>query len=48
MSQMQQEYNEYLLNVYDPVDFMPISGIGSRLYDENGKEVIDFAGGWHG
>ncbi|MFN8770568.1 MAG: acetylornithine/succinyldiaminopimelate transaminase [Neisseriaceae bacterium] len=42
---MQQEYNEYLLNVYDPVDFMPISGIGSRLYDENGKEVIDFAGG---
>lgn len=45
MSDIQQEYNQFLLNVYDPIDFMPLSGSGSRFYDEAGKEVIDFAGG---
>lgn len=34
-----------LLDIYGPVDFIPVSGLGSRLYSENGREVIDFAGG---
>lgn len=40
-----QEYKKYLLDLYAPVDFVPVSGVGSRLYGENGEEVIDFAGG---
>lgn len=34
-----------MLDIYGQVDFIPASGIGSRLYSENGEEVIDFAGG---
>lgn len=36
---------QHMLDIYGPVDFIPVSGIGSRLYGENGDEVIDFAGG---
>lgn len=34
-----------MLEIYDQVDFIPEYGIGSRLYDQEGREVIDFAGG---
>ncbi|HLX54081.1 MAG TPA: acetylornithine/succinyldiaminopimelate transaminase [Aquella sp.] len=45
MNKIHQEYNKYFLNTYGPFDFVPVSGAGSRLYDEDCKEVIDFAGG---
>ena len=35
----------YFLDIYSPVEFIPIRGHGSRLYDKNNFEVIDFAGG---
>lgn len=38
-------YNKYFMSLYNPIDFVPVSGKGSRLYDINGKELIDFAGG---
>jgi len=39
------EFNDYFLDIYGQVDFVPVSGIGSRLYGANCEEVIDFAGG---
>ncbi len=40
-----QDYKKYFLDIYSPVEFIPIRGHGSRLYDKNNFEVIDFAGG---
>ena len=31
--------------VYAPAPFIPVRGEGSRLWDQQGKEYIDFAGG---
>lgn len=42
---LRQEYPNYFLDIYGQVDFVPVRGIGSRLYDSNDQEVIDFAGG---
>ncbi len=30
---------------YSPADIIPVNGSGSRVWDQNGKEYIDFAGG---
>lgn len=40
-----QNFAEHSLDVYAQVDFAPTHGIGSRLYAENGSELIDLAGG---
>lgn len=40
-----QQYSEYFMPVYKPVTFIPDTGIGSKLYDVEGNEVIDFVGG---
>lgn len=41
----QEQYREYFLDIYGQVDFIPVQGKGSRLYDEKGNEIIDFAAG---
>lgn len=40
-----EQYSDYFLDIYGQVDFVPVSGKGSRLYGENGQELIDLAGG---
>lgn len=40
-----QDYSKYFLDIYGQVDFMPTSAKGSRMYDTDGQEVIDFAAG---
>lgn len=40
-----QDYSKYFLDIYGQVDFMPVSAKGSRMYDTDGQEVIDFAAG---
>lgn len=40
-----QDYDKYFLDIYGQVDFMPVSAKGSRMYDTDGREVIDFAAG---
>ncbi len=40
-----QDYSKYFLDIYGQVDFMPVSAKGSRMYDTDGREVIDFAAG---
>lgn len=40
-----QDYSKYFLDIYGQVDFMPVSAKGSKMYDRDGREVIDFAAG---
>ncbi|AUR51279.1 acetylornithine/succinyldiaminopimelate transaminase [Aquella oligotrophica] len=42
---IRQDYSKYFLDIYGQVDFMPVSAKGSRMYDADGTEVIDFAAG---
>ena len=39
------DFNEHLFPTYNRFPIVLTSGKGSRLYDEDGKEYIDFMGG---
>ena len=34
-----------ILPIYAPAEFIPVKGQGSRIWDQQGKEYVDFAGG---
>ncbi|WP_340613966.1 aspartate aminotransferase family protein [Xenorhabdus thailandensis] len=38
-------YDQVMLPIYAPANFIPVRGQGSRIWDQQGKEYIDFAGG---
>jgi acetylornithine/N-succinyldiaminopimelate aminotransferase len=38
-------FDKVMLPVYAPVQFVPVKGKGSRVWDQQGKEYIDFSGG---
>ncbi|HBZ2787038.1 TPA: aspartate aminotransferase family protein [Klebsiella pneumoniae] len=38
-------FDEVILPIYAPAEFIPVKGKGSRVWDPQGKEYIDFAGG---
>ena len=38
-------FNEVMVPNYNPSEVIPVRGEGSRVWDQNGKEFIDFAGG---
>jgi len=40
-----QQFDEWMLPVYAPAPFIPVRAQGSRLWDQEGKEYVDFAGG---
>lgn len=40
-----ENFDQWMLPVYAPAPFIPVRGEGSRLWDQDGKEYIDFAGG---
>ncbi|MGN1394616.1 MAG: acetylornithine/succinyldiaminopimelate transaminase [Succinivibrionaceae bacterium] len=40
-----EDFDKYLMGVYNPAPFIPVKGKGSRFWDQDGKEYIDFAGG---
>ncbi|KZE34943.1 aspartate aminotransferase family protein [Crenobacter luteus] len=40
-----QTFDEVMVPNYSPAAFIPVSGEGSRLVDQDGKEYIDFAAG---
>ena len=42
---LRSEYDECMLPVYSPPSPVFVSGKGSRVYDEKGREYIDFGGG---
>ncbi|MFA5679345.1 MAG: aspartate aminotransferase family protein [Pseudomonas sp.] len=49
MSQSMQvsraDFDRYMVPNYAPVDMVPVRGQGSRLWDQQGREYIDLAGG---
>ena len=48
MQQMQvtrELFNDVMVPNYNPSEVIPVRGEGSRVWDQNGKEFIDFAGG---
>ncbi|QIX96076.1 aspartate aminotransferase family protein [Cedecea sp. FDAARGOS_727] len=38
-------FDEVILPIYAPAEFIPVKGKGSRVWDSAGKEYVDFAGG---
>ncbi|MDQ9240467.1 aspartate aminotransferase family protein [Escherichia marmotae] len=40
-----ENFDEWMIPVYAPAPFIPVRGEGSHLWDLQGKEYIDFAGG---
>ncbi|MDO1708315.1 aminotransferase class III-fold pyridoxal phosphate-dependent enzyme, partial [Escherichia coli] len=40
-----QTYDEVMLPMDSTAEFIPVRGEGSRVWDQQGKEYIDFAGG---
>ncbi|HHU0691144.1 TPA: succinylornithine/acetylornithine transaminase [Citrobacter murliniae] len=45
VSVTRENFDEWMMPVYAPAPFIPVRGEGSRLWDQQGKEYIDFAGG---
>ncbi|MDG1580518.1 aspartate aminotransferase family protein [Pseudomonas sp. GOM6] len=39
------DFDQYLVPNYSPAAFIPVRGQGSRVWDQSGRELIDFAGG---
>lgn len=39
------DFNQYMVPLFAPAAFIPVKGEGSRLWDQDGREYIDFAGG---
>lgn len=40
-----QDFDQHMVPVFSPASFIPVKGEGSRIWDQNDKEYIDFAGG---
>jgi len=38
-------YDHYMMPNYAPAKMIPVRGEGSRMWDQDGREYIDFAGG---
>ena len=39
------DFDQVMVPNYAPADFIPVRGLGSRVWDQTGRELIDFAGG---
>lgn len=40
-----KDFDMYMIPMFSPAPFIPVKGKGSRLFDQEGKDYIDFAGG---
>ncbi|MDX7998145.1 aspartate aminotransferase family protein [Xenorhabdus sp. Reich] len=38
-------FDQYMVPCFSPANFIPVKGKGSRVWDQEGKEYVDFAGG---
>lgn len=45
MSDLQQRYSEALMNTFGPPKLALIRGAGAHVWDEHGKEYVDYLGG---
>ncbi len=39
------DFDQVMVPNYAPAAFIPVRGAGSRVWDQSGRELIDFAGG---
>jgi len=39
------DFDQVMVPNYAPAAFIPVRGLGSRVWDQSGRELIDFAGG---
>jgi len=46
MSQWQELEHKYFMHTVDRVPVTLVKGQGARVWDENGREYLDFVGGW--
>ena len=40
-----EDFDQVMVPNYAPAGFVPVRGLGSRVWDQTGRELIDFAGG---
>lgn len=40
-----ETFDQVILPFYAPAQFIPVKGAGSRVWDQQGKEYVDFSGG---
>ena len=45
ISVTRSNFNDWMVPVFAPANFIPVRGEGSRIWDQENKEYIDFAGG---
>ena len=45
MAVNRETFDQVILPVYAPAQFVPVRGKGSRVWDQQGKEYVDFSGG---
>ncbi|WP_283149311.1 aspartate aminotransferase family protein [Silvimonas soli] len=45
MSFTRADFDQYMVPNYSPAAFVPVRGEGSRVWDQEGREYIDFGGG---
>ncbi|SDH38582.1 aspartate aminotransferase family protein [Pseudomonas panipatensis] len=46
LAQVQRsDFDQLMVPNYSPAAFIPVRGLGSRVWDQSGRELIDFAGG---
>src|SRR4030043_2417725 len=46
MTNWQELEKKYYMNVFDRVPLTIVKGKGARVWDDNGREYLDFVGGW--
>jgi acetylornithine/N-succinyldiaminopimelate aminotransferase len=39
------DFDKVMTPNYSPAQFIPVRGLGSRVWDQSGRELVDFAGG---
>ncbi|AOX99233.1 aspartate aminotransferase family protein [Jeongeupia sp. USM3] len=45
MSPTRADFDQYMVPSYAPAAFVPVRGQGSRVWDQAGREYVDFSGG---
>ncbi|GLU32491.1 aspartate aminotransferase family protein [Trinickia caryophylli] len=40
-----QTFDDVMVPVFSPASFMPVRGLGSRVWDSDGRDYVDFTGG---
>lgn len=44
-SEIRSDFDKYMVPTYAPAPFIPVKGEGSKVFDQQGKDYIDFSGG---